>query len=121
MPRRKLNDLSIPGHCWQRSNGRWSGRYYDTDGGRHQVTLDSQSEVIEWLREIDKRRRLGRYIPPSELTVSDLIERWLEQGEVYQSHKPVTRPDAPLGHEHGRAVQRQSYRQLPGGAQRCVQ
>jgi integrase len=90
MPRRKLNDLSIPGHCWQRSNGRWSGRYYDADGTRHQVTLDSQSEVIEWLREIDKRRRLGRYIPPSELTVSDLIERWLEQGEVYQSHKPVT-------------------------------
>jgi integrase len=90
MPRRKVNDLSIPGTIWQRSNGRWSGRYYDTEGGRHQVTLDTQSEVIDWLREIDKRRRMGRYIPPSELTVSDLIERWLEQEEVYKSHAPVT-------------------------------
>jgi integrase len=33
---------------------------------------------------------MGRYIPPSELTVSDLIERWLEQEEVYKSHAPVT-------------------------------
>jgi integrase len=90
MPRRKQNDLSIPGHIWQQPSGRWSGRYTADPYTRPQRTFATREEVVTWLYEIDKRRRLGRYIPPSELTVDDLVQRYLEQGEVYQSFKPVT-------------------------------
>lgn len=90
MPRRKRNDLTIPGTIWQRPSGRWSGRVYDADGGRHQVTRDTHEEVVTWLIDFDQRRRLGRYIAPAAMTVSDLVERWLEQAELFQSHRPVT-------------------------------
>jgi integrase len=90
MPRRKQSDLSIPGHIWQQPSGRWSGRYTADTMERPQRTFATREEVVTWLYEIDKRRRLGRYIPPSELTVDDLVQRYLEQGEVYQSFRPVT-------------------------------
>jgi integrase len=91
MARRKTNDLSIPGHIWQQPSGRWTGRrYIGTTGERMQRTFDTHEEVITWLRDLDKRQRLGRYIAPAEMTVSDLVERWLEQTEVFQSARPVT-------------------------------
>ena len=91
MPRRKRTDLSIPGHLWQQPSGRWSARYTAEDGARPQRTFETQDEAIAWLYELDRRRRLGRYIPPAELTVSDLVERWLAENELYQKGKPVTR------------------------------
>ena len=92
MPRRKLNDLSIPGRIWQQPSGRWSARAYATGGTieRPQATFDSQEEARQYLIDLDKRQRLGRYIAPADLTVGELIDQYLDRGELYDTWRPVT-------------------------------
>lgn len=92
MPRRKLNDLSIPGRIWQQPSGRWSARAYATSGTieRPQATFDTQEEARQYLIDLDKRQRLGRYISPADLTVGELIDQYLDRGELYGTWKPVT-------------------------------
>ena len=92
MPRRKLNDLSIPGRIWQQPSGRWSARAYATSGTieRPQATFDTQEEARQYLIDLDKRQRLGRYIAPADLTVGELIDQYLDRGELYDTWRPVT-------------------------------
>lgn len=63
---------------------RWQARWpEDTrDGTRFRFqSFPTEDAATDHLRSIARRKRDGRYIPPSELTVKDVVEAYLERGE----------------------------------------
>ncbi len=65
-------------------SGRWQARWReDRDDGttKHAArTFATKDEAEDYLRDRGRKRRDGKYIPPSDMTVNQLIAGWLERG-----------------------------------------
>lgn len=66
------------------SSNRWQARWReDRDDGttKHAArTFATKDEAEDYLRDRGRKRRDGKYIPPSDMTVNQLIAGWLERG-----------------------------------------
>ncbi len=73
------------GSVEQRPSGRWQARWREDqpDGSlAHKArTFPTKDQAEDFLRERGRKRRDGRYIPPSDLTVDQLVTGWLERGQ----------------------------------------
>lgn len=50
------------------------------DGRQRTKTFATRDEAEDYLRDVRRRKRDGRYQPPSRLTVKDAVEQWLARG-----------------------------------------
>lgn len=63
-----------------RIQARWVERQPDGTRKRRARTFHSLDEAEDHLRKLFRDKRDGRYVPPSEATVADLIGDWLTRG-----------------------------------------
>lgn len=74
------------GHARKRQSGKWQLRYYDADGTRKTGgTFTSKSAAMQHYRDVIEPRLNGTE-PVPELTLSELVELYLER------HAAVVRP-----------------------------
>ena len=69
--------MSSEGSVFQRKDGKWCAKYKDADGKRRYLYRKSKSEAKQALREALKDRDEG-VIPASKMSVSTLLDEWLE-------------------------------------------
>lgn len=74
---------------WFERNGRYVARWID-DNGRHRGrTFDTIWEAEDHLREQYRKRQRGHAVSVSDLTVSGLIEEFLERAETRLSERTI--------------------------------
>lgn len=76
----------------QRPSGSWQARWSEAGANgipvRRSKSFPSQDLAEDHLRHVHRAVRDGRYVPPSERTVADLVNDWLERGRHHW--KPST-------------------------------
>jgi integrase len=68
------------GQAYKLGNGRWGLRYYDSDGCRRRKTpFPSKSAALQHYRDIVEPRLRGEPTPLPELTLTELVDLYLER------------------------------------------
>lgn len=62
---------------YQLPSGSWRAQI-SVDGRRHSATRGSRVEAREWLRQMKERAGLGLVYEAAQLSLADLLSRWLE-------------------------------------------
>lgn len=74
------------GSVYQRADGRWCAKYKDTTGKWRYLYRKSKGEAKQALRAALKDRDDG-FIPPSKMTLSALLDEWMEDTKGTVSHR----------------------------------
>jgi integrase len=71
------------------NKGAWEGRWFE-DGQRQYFRDPDYHLVYDELLSRWKRKSLGQYVPPAEMTVRDLVETYISRRIAYNKWKPST-------------------------------
>lgn len=72
------------------AKGAWEGRWFEQDGSRPTLRDTDYYKVYEELLGRWKRKQLGQYVAPAEMTIRDLVESYIERRIAYRKWKPAT-------------------------------
>lgn len=61
-----------------KSGWRWRVRWVDADGNQKSQSFDRQKLAADFLISLEHSMREGTYIAPSDMTVKQLLDEWLE-------------------------------------------
>lgn len=72
------------------AKGAWEGRWIEEDGSKPTLRNQDYFKVYEEMLARWKRKQLGLYVPPAEMTIRDLVETHLDRKAAYKKVKPGT-------------------------------